>query len=67
VARLSPFGTDLPTAAAAEPTFSVIQKDGSWFWCSLSLMSENELIGPLPSEEEAEKDAKATLGIKEGQ
>jgi hypothetical protein len=54
-------------AAAAEPAFSLIQKDGSWFWCSLSLMSENDLIGPFPSQEEAEKDAKATLGIKEGQ
>jgi hypothetical protein len=58
---------DLQMAAAAESTFSVIQKDGNWFWCSLSLMSENELIGPFPSQEEAEKDAKATLGIKEGQ
>jgi hypothetical protein len=67
VARRSPFGMNLQMAAAAESTFSVIQKDGSWFWCSLSLMRENELIGPFPSQEEAEKDAKATLGIKEGQ
>jgi hypothetical protein len=58
---------DLQMAAAAEPAFSLIQKDGRWFWCSLSLMSENDLIGPFPSQEEAEKDAEATLGIKEGQ
>jgi hypothetical protein len=51
----------------ADPTFSVIQKDGGWYWCSLTLMSENELIGPFPSQEEAEKDARATLGIGEGE
>ena len=51
----------------ADPTFSVIQKDGGWFWCSLALMSENELIGPFPSQEEAEKDARATLGIGEAE
>jgi hypothetical protein len=51
---------------ATEPTFSVIQKDGSWFWCSLSLMGEDDLIGPFPSQLEAEEDARATLGIKKG-
>jgi hypothetical protein len=45
-----------------EPTFSTICKDGRWFRCSVSLMDENELIGPFPSQEEAEKDARATLG-----
>jgi hypothetical protein len=50
-------------AAMADATFSVIQKDAGWFWCSLTLMSENELIGPFPSQEEAEKDARATLGM----
>jgi hypothetical protein len=44
----------------------VIEKDGGWFWCSLSLVKADELIGPFPSQQEAEKDAKATLGIKEG-
>jgi hypothetical protein len=52
-------------AEATEPTFSVVQKDGSWFWCSLSLMSGNELIGPFPSQLEAEKDANATLELQE--
>ena len=50
----------------AKPTFSVIQKDIAWFWCSLSLMTEHELIGPFPSQQEAEKDARATLATKSG-
>jgi hypothetical protein len=53
--------------ADAAPSFSVVQKDGAWFWCSLSLIRADELIGPFPSEEEAEKDARATLGIKDGE
>jgi hypothetical protein len=52
-------------ADPARPSFSVIEKDGGWFWCSLSLVKEDELIGPFPSQLEAEKDAKATLGIKD--
>jgi hypothetical protein len=48
------------------PTFSVVEKDGGRYWCSLSLTNENELIGPFPSQLEAEKDAEATLGIREG-
>jgi hypothetical protein len=53
-------------ADASETTFSVIQKDGAWFWCSLSLMRTDELIGPFPSQVEAEKDALETLTLKEG-
>jgi hypothetical protein len=41
--------------AMADPTFSVIQKDGGWFWCSLTLMSENELIGPFPPKTKQKK------------
>jgi hypothetical protein len=52
-------------ADATEPTFSVIQKEGGWFWCSLSLVREDELVGPFPSQEEAEKDGRATLRIRE--
>jgi hypothetical protein len=44
------------------PSFSVFQRDEVWFWCSLSLINTDEWIGPFPSEEEAEKDARATLG-----
>ena len=54
-------------ANSSGPSFSVIAKGAAWFWCSLSLMKNDELIGPFPSEEEAEKDAKATLGIKDGE
>jgi hypothetical protein len=54
-------------ADATKPTFSVIQKGGGWYWCSLSLMSKNELIGPFPSQEEAEKDARETLEIGQGE
>jgi hypothetical protein len=58
-------------ADATQPNFSVMQKDGRWFWCSLSLggknelmsLGENEWIGPFPSQEEAEKDARATLKL----
>jgi hypothetical protein len=50
----------------AAPSFSVIERDGGWIWCSLSLIKEDELIGPFPSHQEAEKDARATLGIKDG-
>jgi hypothetical protein len=53
-------------AARARSTFSVIQKDESWFWCSFSLATKDELIGPFPSQQEAEKDARATLRIKTG-
>jgi hypothetical protein len=49
---------------AAEPSFSVVQKGEGWFWCSLSLAKANDLIGPFPSELEAEKDARATLGLE---
>jgi hypothetical protein len=30
----------------------VIEKDGGWFWCSLSLVKADELIGPFPSQQE---------------
>jgi hypothetical protein len=43
------------------------QQGGGWFWCSLLEVRRDALIGPFPSQEEAEKDAKATLGIKEGE
>jgi hypothetical protein len=54
-------------AISSGPSFSVIAKGAAWFWCSLSLMKNDELIGPFPSEEEAKKDAKATLGIEDGE
>jgi hypothetical protein len=33
----------------------------------MDFLKNDELIGPFPSEEEAEKDARATLGIKDGE
>jgi hypothetical protein len=54
-------------AESTGPSFSVIAKGEAWFWCSLSLMKNDELIGPFPSEEEAEKDAGATLGLGDGE
>ena len=45
--------------------FSIINRGEGWFWCSLLEARRDVLIGPFPSQEEAEKDAKATLGIEE--
>jgi hypothetical protein len=41
--------------------FSIVNQGEGWFWCSL--LEGNELIGPFPSQDEAEKDARATLKI----
>jgi hypothetical protein len=60
-------GTEEQMAESTSPSFSVIAKGEAWFWCSLSLMKNDELIGPFPSEEEAEKDARATLGLGDGE
>jgi hypothetical protein len=43
--------------------FSIVNRGEGWFWCSLLEVHRDELIGPFPSQEEAEKDARATLGI----
>jgi hypothetical protein len=45
--------------------FSIINRGEGWFWCSLLEARRDALIGPFPSQEEAEKDAKATLGIED--
>jgi hypothetical protein len=45
--------------------FSIINRGVGWFWCSLLEVRRDALIGPFPSQEEAEKDARATLGIEE--
>jgi hypothetical protein len=45
--------------------FSIINRGEGWFWCSLLEARRDAMIGPFPSQEEAEKDAKATLGINE--
>jgi hypothetical protein len=33
---------------AAKASFSVVQRDGRWFWCSYSLMKDDELTVPAP-------------------
>jgi hypothetical protein len=45
--------------------FSIVNRGERWFWCSLLEARPLELIGPFPSQEEAEKDARATLGIEQ--
>ena len=44
-----------------QPDFSLVQMEMEWFWCSY----DNALIGPFPSHDEAEKNARNTLGIVE--
>ena len=46
--------------------FSIVNRGEGWFWCSLLEVPRDALIGPFPSQIEAEKDARATLGIEEG-
>jgi hypothetical protein len=43
--------------------FSIVNRGEKWFWCSYSLLDVRGevLVGPFPSHEEAEKDARATL------
>ena len=60
-ARIS-FDKQPQMVATTLPSFSLVEKKGLWFWCSSTLI-ESELLGPFPSQEEAEKDAKATLRI----
>jgi hypothetical protein len=47
--------------------FSIINRGERWFCRSLLEPRQNELVGPFPSQEEAEKDAEATLGIERGE
>jgi hypothetical protein len=43
--------------------FSIVNRGEKWFWCSYSVLGVRgeTLIGPFPSQDEAEKDARATL------
>ena len=62
VQLLPAFGVDFPVERVM--TFSIVNRGQGWFWCSYSLLERHALIGPFPSQEEAEKDARATLGIE---
>jgi hypothetical protein len=44
--------------------FSIVNRGEGWFWCSLLEVRGDVLIGPFPSQEEAEKDARATIVIR---
>jgi hypothetical protein len=47
------------------PSFSVVKLENGWFWVSYATqeaLGNEALIGPFPSQEEAEKDARETLG-----
>jgi|HubBroStandDraft_4_1064222.scaffolds.fasta_scaffold3000871_1 hypothetical protein len=43
--------------------FSIVNRGEGWF-CSLLEVRRDALIGPFPPQEEAEKDARATLGLE---
>jgi hypothetical protein len=56
-------------AKAASPSYSIVKQESGWFWCSYAAQEiggRNPLVGPFPSQEEAEKDAEETLGFQEG-
>jgi hypothetical protein len=57
-------------AEGAGPNFSVIKLETGWFWTSRAMQDvhgRESMIGPFSSQEEAEKDARETLGIREGE
>jgi hypothetical protein len=51
---------------ASRRVFTLIQLQGDWFW-RLDINNDDGLIGPFLSRQEAEKDARETLGIREGE
>lgn len=56
-------------AKTAGPSYSIVKQERGWFWCSYAVQEirgRSALIGPFPSQEEAEKDARETFGLKEG-
>jgi hypothetical protein len=57
-------------AKEASPGYSVVKQERGWFWCSYAVQEvggRDALVGPFPSQEEAEKDAKETLGPRDGE
>ncbi len=57
-------------AKQASPSYSIVKQDKGWFWCSdavQEITGRDVLIGPFPSQEEAEKDAIELLRIREGE
>ena len=57
-------------AREASPSYSIVKQQRGWFWCSCAVQEisgRDVLIGPFPSQEEAEKDAKELLRLREGE
>jgi hypothetical protein len=50
----------------ARRVFRLIQLEDDWYW-RLDIKNDDGLIGPFLSRGEAEKDARETLGIVEGE
>jgi hypothetical protein len=51
---------------APRRVFQLIQLGRDWYW-RLDIRNDDGLIGPFMSRDEAEKDARETLGIAEGE
>jgi hypothetical protein len=55
-------------AKEASPSYSIVKQERGWFWrphAVQEIRGGKALIGPFPSQEEAEKDARETLGLRE--
>jgi hypothetical protein len=63
VAAAFRFFSEAPMVAPRN-VFRLIQLGDDWYW-RLDIMRDDGLIGPFESRDEAEKDAKETLGIRE--
>jgi hypothetical protein len=59
--RLSEAAMDTPSRV-----FKLIQLSGDWYW-RLDIKNDDGLIGPFTSKDEAEKDARETLGMRDGE
>jgi hypothetical protein len=51
---------------APSQVFRLIQLSGDWYW-RLDIRNDDGLIGPFTSKDEAEKDARETLGLRDGE
>jgi hypothetical protein len=49
---------------APRRVFKLTYIEGDWYW-RLDIMNDDGLIGPFLSRDDAEKDARETLGITE--
>jgi hypothetical protein len=49
---------------APRRVFNLIELSGGWYW-RLDIKNDDGLIGPFSSKDEAEEDARETLGLRE--